>query len=35
MRDEQGRRLSKRHDSMSLRQLRAQNIEPETLRKQW
>ena len=35
MRDEQGRRLSKRHDSMSLRQLRAQNAMPETLRKHW
>jgi glutamyl-tRNA synthetase len=35
MRDGQGRRLAKRHDSLSLRQLRAQNIPPETLRKHW
>ena len=35
MRDEQGRRLAKRHDSLSLRQLRAQNATPETLRKHW
>ena len=35
IRDEQGRRLAKRHDSLSLRQLRAQNATPETLRKHW
>lgn len=35
MRDGQGRRLAKRHDSLSLRELRAKNIEPELLRKQW
>jgi glutamyl-tRNA synthetase len=35
MRDEQGRRLAKRHDSLSLRQLRAQNATPETLREHW
>jgi glutamyl-tRNA synthetase len=35
MRDEQGRRLAKRHDSLSLRQFRAQNATPETLRKHW
>jgi len=35
MRDEKGRRLAKRHDSLSLRQLRAQNVVPEVLRKDW
>jgi glutamyl-tRNA synthetase len=35
MRDEQGRRLAKRHDGLSLRQLRAQNATPEALRKHW
>ena len=35
LRDEQGRRLAKRHDSLSLRQLRSQNATPETLRKHW
>ncbi len=33
MLDENGRRLAKRHESLSLRSFRAQNIAPETLRK--
>jgi glutamyl/glutaminyl-tRNA synthetase len=35
MRDEQGRRLAKRHDALSLRQLRAQGASPEDLRRNW
>jgi glutamyl/glutaminyl-tRNA synthetase len=35
MRDEAGQRLAKRHDSLSLRQLRAQGASPEALRKNW
>jgi glutamyl-tRNA synthetase len=35
MLDENGRRLAKRHESLSLRKFRAQNIAPEALRKGW
>lgn len=35
MLDEQGRRLAKRHESLSLRKLRAQNLAPESVRKNW
>lgn len=35
MRDEQGIRLAKRHDSLSLRSLRAAGTTPETLRSKW
>lgn len=35
MRDEEGRRLAKRHDALSLRQLRAQGASPEELRDGW
>jgi glutamyl-tRNA synthetase len=33
--DENGRRLAKRHDSLSLRELRVRNETPESLRKNW
>ena len=35
LRDEAGQRLAKRHDSLSLRQLRAAKNRPEDLRKNW
>jgi glutamyl-tRNA synthetase len=35
MKDETGRRLAKRHDSLSLRTLREKGIRPEDLRKSW
>jgi glutamyl-tRNA synthetase len=35
MLDEKGRRLAKRNDSLSLRELRARNNSPESLRKGW
>ncbi len=35
MRDESGRRLAKRHDALSLRQLRARGATPENLRRGW
>lgn len=35
MLDEQGHRLAKRHDALSLRQFRAQNVAPEELRGGW
>jgi glutamyl-tRNA synthetase len=35
MLDANGQRLAKRHDSLSLRELRAQNLTPESLRKDW
>jgi glutamyl/glutaminyl-tRNA synthetase len=35
MTDGQGVRLAKRHDALSLRQLRAQGVSPESLRAQW
>ena len=35
MTDEQGARLAKRHDALSLRSLRAQGAQPETLRTSW
>ncbi len=35
MRDEEGRRMAKRHDALSLRQLRAQGASPEELRRGW
>jgi glutamyl-tRNA synthetase len=35
MLDENGRRLAKRQDSLSLRQLRAQKMTPESLRESW
>lgn len=35
MTDDAGVRLAKRHESLSLRQLRAQSIQPETLRASW
>ncbi len=35
MRDETGRRLAKRHDSLSLRQLRGRGASPENLRAGW
>ena len=35
MLDENGRRLAKRQDSLSLRQLRAQKMTPESLREHW
>jgi len=35
VRDEEGRRLAKRHDSLSLRQLRAHGASPEELRNDW
>ena len=35
MLDEKGRRLAKRHESLSLRKLRAQNLAPESVRKNW
>jgi glutamyl/glutaminyl-tRNA synthetase len=33
--DESGARLAKRHDSLSLRKLRAEGVEPEELREGW
>ena len=35
MLDDQGRRLAKRHDSLSLRQLRADGISAEEIRRRW
>jgi glutamyl-tRNA synthetase len=35
MRDEQGVRLAKRHDALSLRQLRERGETPENLRRNW
>jgi glutamyl/glutaminyl-tRNA synthetase len=35
MRDEAGRRLAKRHDTLSLRKLREQGREPEELKRKW
>jgi glutamyl-tRNA synthetase len=35
MTDENGVRLAKRHDSLSLRRLREQGIKPEMLRREW
>ena len=35
MRDKSGQRLAKRHDSLSLRQLREQGASPENLRAKW
>jgi len=35
MRDENGQRLSKRHDALSLRSLRDQGKSPEELRSKW
>ena len=35
MLDENGRRLAKRHDALSLRALRGQGKTPESLRRDW
>jgi hypothetical protein len=35
MTDESGARLAKRHDSLSLRKLRAEGVEPVELREGW
>ena len=35
MTDEHGRRLAKRHDALSLRNMRAQGTTPESLRQNW
>jgi hypothetical protein len=35
MLDDKGERLAKRHDSLSLRELRGQGISPEQLRDGW
>ena len=35
MLDENGKRLAKRHDSLSLREFRSQKVSPESLRKGW
>jgi hypothetical protein len=35
MRDETGQRLAKRHDSLSLRELRARGESPDNLRAFW
>ncbi|MGC9940721.1 MAG: tRNA glutamyl-Q(34) synthetase GluQRS [Verrucomicrobiota bacterium] len=35
VKDQRGRRLAKRHDSLSLRKLRAHGMTPDTLRKNW
>lgn len=35
MRDEQGQRLSKRHDALSLRQLCLKGVDPRTIRAEW